>query len=504
MQIMIPLAGKSPFFSHEHYFFPKSLIEVGGTPMIERVIENFASITEDKRFIFVLPSQDVGRFAMDRTLRLLTDGRCSIVGLQAETQGALCSALMAIDKLDMDAPLIIANGDQVIDADLSRIIDGFLRKDAQAGVVVFDSVHPRWSYVATDDDGHVLQAAEKQAISRNAIAGFYYFKTAASFVRAAMRSIETNASYNGNFFIAPSLNEILLEDGLVATARIASNLYHSFYSPEKINQYEDELLRNSIAGRTGGNGGSVHLVIPAAGEGSRFREAGYQRPKPFIDVRGRPMIDHVIENVAPVGADVHLLLRKEHLTDHEPLIDLVRDSVDHIHSVEKLTEGTACTLLLARAAFDDDRPLLVANSDQWVDFDVDAYVQDCIDRDLDGSILVFRDIERNPKWSFARLNDHGLVVEVAEKKAISDLATVGIYLFRRGADFVRGAIDMIARNDRVNNEFYTCPVYNYLIAAGLRIGVYEVPADAMHGLGTPADLDAFLDKNIALTDRATV
>lgn len=203
MQIMIPLAGKSPFFSPEHYFFPKSLIEVDGTPMIERVIENLASVAEDKRFIFVLPSQDVVRFAMDRTLRLLTDGRCSIVGLQAGTKGALCSALMAIDQLDRDAPLIIANGDQVIDADLARIVDGFRRDRVQAGVIVFDSVHPRWSYVATDDAGHVLQAAEKQAISRNAIAGFYYFETAATFVRAAMRSIETNASHNGHFFIAP-------------------------------------------------------------------------------------------------------------------------------------------------------------------------------------------------------------------------------------------------------------------------------------------------------------
>jgi dTDP-glucose pyrophosphorylase len=499
MQIMIPLAGKSPFFSSEHYFFPKSLIEVDGTPMIERVISNLAVIAADQQFIFVLPAQDIVRFSMDRTLKLLTDGRCAIVGLQAATKGALCSALMAIDQLDMAAPLIIANGDQVIDADLSRIVDGFRSSNAQAGVVVFDSVHPRWSYVATDDAGRVLQAAEKQAISRNAVAGFYYFETAATFVRAAMRSIETNASYNGHFFIAPCLNEIILEGGLVTTARVASDAYHSFYSPEKINQYEDEVLRDSISGRTGTTTtGPVHLVIPAAGEGSRFREAGYERPKPFIDVRGRPMIDHVIENVAPAGADVHLLLRKEHLTDHEELIDLVRGSVDRIHSVEKLTEGTACTLLLARAAFDDDRPLLVANSDQWVDFDVDDYVRDCIDRDLDGSILVFRDAERNPKWSFARLNDQGLVVEVAEKKPISDLATVGIYLFRRGADFVRGAIDMIARNDRVNNEFYTCPVYNYLIEAGLKIGVYEVPADAMHGLGTPADLDAFLARDVAL------
>jgi len=124
-------------------------------------------------------------------------------------------------------------------------------------------------------------------------------------------------------------------------------------------------------------------------------------------------------------------------------------------------------------------------------------VRDCFDRGLDGSILVFRDPEMNPKWSFARLNDDGTVAEVAEKQPISDLATVGIYFFRRGADFVRAAIDMIAHGDRVNNEFYTCPVYNYAIKNGLKIGVYEIPMAAMHGLGTPEDLQSYLASQAA-------
>ena len=160
--------------------------------------------------------------------------------------------------------------------------------------------------------------------------------------------------------------------------------------------------------------------------------------------------------------------------------------------VKQLTEGTACTVLLARKTFDNDNPLMVANSDQLVDFEVADYLQDCRDRGLDGSILVFRDPARDPKWSFARLDDEGLVQEVAEKKAISDLATVGIYLFARGRDFISAAADMIANNDRVNGEFYTCPIYNYMIANGARIGVYEVPMDAMSGLGTPDDLTNFL------------
>jgi dTDP-glucose pyrophosphorylase len=204
------------------------------------------------------------------------------------------------------------------------------------------------------------------------------------------------------------------------------------------------------------------------------------------------MIAHVIENVAPPGAQVHLLLRKEHVVAEAHLLQTISARRYRIHEVERLTEGTACTLLLARKHFDDGMPLLVANSDQIVDFSVDDFVRDCITRGLDGSIVVFRDRSRNPKWSFARVDESRRVTEVAEKRPISDFATVGIYLFRRGSDFVAGAIDMIARNDRVNDEFYTCPVFNYLIASGRSIGAYEVPAGAMHGLGTPEDLEAYV------------
>jgi dTDP-glucose pyrophosphorylase len=195
------------------------------------------------------------------------------------------------------------------------------------------------------------------------------------------------------------------------------------------------------------------------------------------------------------GARKILLLRREHVAAEPAVVAGLESRGCRIVEVEKLTEGTACTILLARTHIDNDRPLLIANSDQLADFSCHDFVQDCLDRDLDGSILVFKDPARNPKWSFARLDEQGLVVEVAEKKPISDLATVGIYFFRRGADFVRAAADMIAHADRVNGEFYTCPVYNYAIRNGLRIGVYEIAPDAMHGLGTPEDLEGYLARH---------
>lgn len=231
-----------------------------------------------------------------------------------------------------------------------------------------------------------------------------------------------------------------------------------------------------------------------AGAGSRFVEAGYRKPKPFIDVAGKPMIVRVLDNLRLPGARYILIARHEHLAAERELVaEISRIYSASFIQLEGLTEGTACTVLHARKLINNDTPLLIANSDQIVDFDSQEFVKDCLNRDFDGSILTFHDQERNPKWSFARVGVDGRVEEVKEKMPISDHATVGIYLFRRGADFVDASIQMILSQDRVNNEYYTCPTYNYLIREGKRVGIYEIPSSAMHGLGTPEDLRKFLE-----------
>jgi NDP-sugar pyrophosphorylase family protein len=490
IQILVPMAGPSEFFKPEDYPFPKPLIEVGGLPMIQRVIENLQTIGEDLAFTFIVQQEHIARFSLDRTLKLLAPN-CTIISLRADTRGGLCSALMAIDTFKDDAPLIIANSDQILEVDLRSLIQSFEEAKAAAGVPTFESIHPRWSYVLVNQDHLVEQAVEKRVVSRHAIAGLYYFRNSRLFVEAAFRHLASNQSVAGNFYIAPVLNELILDGRIVAAREIGSDHYFSFYSPPKLKEYEDTLLVGRFRHEARA-AATPQAIVPAAGEGKRFAEAGFDLPKPFIDVAGVPMIERVLSNILPSGGRATILLRRDHIENHAPNADRLQGQGHTVHVVESLTEGTACTILLARGQIDDDRPLLIANSDQLVDFSVDAFVGDCMARNLDGSIVVFRDPTRDPKWSYARLGNDGLVAEVAEKKAISDLATVGIYLFRKGSDFVNAAIDMIAHNDRVNNEFYTCPVYNYVIKAGRRIGVYEVPASAMHGLGTPRDLDSYL------------
>ncbi len=238
----------------------------------------------------------------------------------------------------------------------------------------------------------------------------------------------------------------------------------------------------------------INVVIPMAGKGSRFLKDGYKNPKPFIDVAGKPMVARVIENLHHPDAHYILIGRSQHLQQEAELVKQLSSSYNaSFISIDTVTEGTACTVLFAREFVNNNVPLLIANSDQLVDTSVKQFIDDCLQKKLDGSILTFTDDERNPKWSFARLNDVGLVIEVQEKKAISEFATVGIYFFTQGRYFVNGAIDMIINNDRVNNEFYTCPVYNYLIKEGRKIGIYNITHNQMHGLGTPDDLNKYLN-----------
>ena len=223
------------------------------------------------------------------------------------------------------------------------------------------------------------------------------------------------------------------------------------------------------------------ILVPASGLGSRFTAAGYRKPKPFIDVAGDPMLTRVLRNVRPSCT-------------HSAVVILRREQAAHCHIggatvmlIDGVTEGAACTALLARSYFDNDDPLMIVNSDQLLDWDVDDFLASA--QGADGSIVTFT--ASDPKWSYVR--KHGrYVVEVAEKRVISDEATCGVYWWRRGRDFARSVETMIAQNDRFNGEFYIAPSYNHLIAEGARITTYRLPDDAMHGLGTPTDLENYL------------
>jgi NDP-sugar pyrophosphorylase family protein len=247
----------------------------------------------------------------------------------------------------------------------------------------------------------------------------------------------------------------------------------------------------------------LNIVIPMAGRGSRFAQAGYELPKPLIPIHGRPMIEWVIENLRPTRPHRFMFLcLAEHLQRYDVASALSQFAPGcEIVSVDSVTEGAACTVLLAREIIDCDAPLMLANSDQWVDCCVDDYLRSTDDPGLAGLIMTMW--ADHPKWSYVRLGADDVVVEVVEKEVVSNEATVGIYNFARGSDYVRAADSMIARDLRVNGEFYVAPTYNQLIEEGLSIGFENIGSveNGMFGLGTPEDLEAFIASPISGRDR---
>lgn len=232
----------------------------------------------------------------------------------------------------------------------------------------------------------------------------------------------------------------------------------------------------------------LNVLIPMAGAGSRFEKAGYVLPKPMIDVKGRHMIQVVVENL---NLEAHFIyvVQQSHRKQYnlDAVLNLMTPGCK-IVEVDGLTEGAACTALLAKEMIDNDSPLFFANSDQFVEWNSSEFMYKMQETNVDGGIAVFE--AHDPKWSYAKTDATGRVVEVAEKNPISSLATVGYYYWKRGRDFVKYASEMIAKNIRVNNEFYVCPVFNEAIQDGKHIHTFKV--NKMWGLGTPEDLNFFL------------
>lgn len=235
-------------------------------------------------------------------------------------------------------------------------------------------------------------------------------------------------------------------------------------------------------------GGKMNVLIPMAGAGTRFEKAGYTFPKPLIDVHGKPMIQVIVENIN-VQAQHIFICQKSHYEQYnlQHVLNLIAPNCK-IVQVDHITDGAACTTLLAKDLINNDDPLLIANSDQFVEWDSNEFLYSCNTDNIDGGILTFTNT--HPKWSYARLDENGYVTEVKEKQPISNIATVGIYFWRHGSDYVKYAEQMIRKNIRVNNEFYVCPVFNEAIADGKKFKTFHV--DIMFGTGTPEDLNYFL------------
>ena len=235
---------------------------------------------------------------------------------------------------------------------------------------------------------------------------------------------------------------------------------------------------------------TVNILVPAAGMGSRLR-AKYQLPKPLIDICGKTMIQRVVESLN-IDANYIFIVQQEHYDQYNlgAYLKLIAPNCT-ILTTNGLTDGAACTSLLAKELINNDKHLLIANSDQLLDWDSSSFMYHMLSSSIDGGILTFKR-ENDPKWSYAKLDDKGYVCELAEKKPISNKATVGVYYFTKGSEYVDAAEQMITANDRVNGEFYIAPIYNYMIQDKKKIITYDIDEDKFHPTGTIDDLEKVL------------
>jgi HAD superfamily hydrolase (TIGR01509 family) len=294
----------------------------------------------------------------------------------------------------------------------------------------------------------------------------------------------------------PARKTLIIEDSNTGRKAVQDSGAHLCAVTEPKDLTHNKIIRHinrlnrEVSSPTKWQGGRTNVIIPMAGAGSRFQEAGYSFPKPLIDVKGKPMIQQVVDSLN-VEARYIFIVQKEHYEKYSLLhtLKLIAPNCE-IVQVDGMTEGAACTTLLARELINNDDPLLIANSDQYLDWDSNQFMYSMAADDTDGGILTFP--STHPKWSYAKTSSSGLVTEVAEKIPISEHATVGVYYFKKGSDYVRSAEQMIKKNIRTNGEFYVCPSFNECILNGGRIKIYEIDETQMWGLGTPEDLDYFL------------
>jgi len=289
---------------------------------------------------------------------------------------------------------------------------------------------------------------------------------------------------------------LIVEDspyGLLAASRAKAHILRvknpSEVTPTNIFKKIEEIENGYVMKPPAWRDEKLNILIPMAGAGSRFEQAGYTFPKPLIDVKGKPMIQVVVENLN-IKANYIYIVQKSHREKYnlDTLLNLITPGCK-IVEVEGVTEGAAVTALMAKEYINNDSPLFFANSDQFVEWDSNEFMYKMNETDSDGGIVTFK--ATHPKWSFAKIDENGLVTEVAEKNPISDIATVGYYYWKHGSDFVKYAEQMIKKNIRVNNEFYVCPVFNQAIEDCKQIRTFDI--SKMWGLGTPEDLKYYLE-----------
>lgn len=318
LNILIPLSGMNTFETSPINAFPRILNEINGKLLVERAAKPLITLGLEKIITVALPQPEAEKYQLNKVLSLLSNGikTCAING---KTQGAVCSALLAIEELDLNEPLIITSFEQVIDFDITSNIKEFIDEGVDAGVFTFEAMHPKWSYVKTDNNGYVIQAAEKMPISNQAIAGLFYFKTASLFIESAKSMIRKDIKTNNSFFISPTLNEVILNKGKVKAIAIDKTKYFHVSDEHALEAYEQKVKEDSF-----NNNSIIKQRTSEYAEAFNRKDIGlvkdffadhFSLTDPSGTFEGKELVREYINNIFDSETSFYFVAKKIHVTD---------------------------------------------------------------------------------------------------------------------------------------------------------------------------------------------
>ncbi len=504
MQIVVPMAGTGRRFVRAGYTDLKPLIQVDGRPIIEHVVAMFPG---EHDFLFIVAEVHLETTPLRAVLERLAPG-APIVSIPAHKLGPVHTALAAAEHIRDDEPVILNYCDFSVAWDYAAFKARLAELNPAGALTAYRGFHPHslgpnlYAYLR-ERDHFLLEIKEKgcftdQRMNEYASSGTYYFQRGALLKHYFRKAVERGLRTKGEFYASTPFN-LLVEDGLPVYVH-ALDQFLQWGTPEDLEEYlawSDYFARHTRwKPNLPPSPGTV--LVPMAGAGARFSREGYAEPKPLVPVAGETMVARALATLPPAQRWI-AACRAEHLEHPALAAALAQDGRPmEILPVSALTEGQACTCLLARERLDPAAPLLIAPCDTALVYDEARYAALTADPDVDCIVWTFRNhphANRNPRqYGWVRVGAGGAVEGIACKAPLGedvrgDPGIIGAFWFREARFFLEAADGLIAQNRRVNNEFYVDSAIEVLLEQGRRARLFDV--DHYICLGTPDDVRTF-------------
>lgn len=506
LQILIPMSGFGERFRRAGYTVPKPLIEVEGKPIIAHVIDLFPGETN---FTFICNQEhlDTPEYRMREQIRRYCP-TARIVGIGPHKLGPVNAVMQAADYVDQHAPTIVNYCDFACVWDYAAFAQFVRDSGCDGAIPCYTGFHPHmigstsYAYVR-QENGWVADIQEKQSYTDEpmheyASSGTYYFRSGALMLDCFARTMKRcDLRLNDEYYVSLAYKPLLDDGRSVAVYEL--NHFMQWGTPADLVEYNYWSGAFRELARVPHADASVHsgtVMVPMAGLGTRFAQAGYSEPKPMIEVSGDPMVVQATRQLP--NAERRVFVQRRDLKGHMSVSAMLRDRFPGccLVDLESLTEGQACSCLLAMNHVDAVKPLTIGACDNGATFSTSRLNAMLSDDTVDVIVWVARGYPgaaRRPN-QYGWVNEQqGRVLSVSVKQPLADPANdpviLGTFTFRRSADFVRAANAMITRDGRIRGEFYVDNCINDAVALGLNCRIFEV--DHYLCWGTPDDLRTF-------------